>query len=374
MEHPLPLPEGHTQESLLEYLTEFQWVGADERIQDEFGTYLREDFKRFVHTLGLIPPGHGTILEIGSQPYYTSILITKFTDYHLHCTNYFGETKGTDTHRMRNTSTGEVLEFDYVNCNIEEDSPHSLQFDVVLCCEVIEHLTMDPVGALIRMKEMLKPNGYLVLTTPNVNRLENVAKMLGGVNIHDPYSAYGVYGRHNREFNEHELYLMLTHLGFQIEAMFSSDVHPNRAESYFAFRRYRRLIEFRSSDLGQYIFLRSPERIRSSNLQTPLAIPQLPGGGTVLGLLNTVEPDAVAFCASSSGSTALPLSASNCAMPPCPSRSVVQKIPSWVLPSARGKAVLPADSLCHVTQPGGLQRPRWRPRSSDPTRCRGRSA
>ncbi|MBN1250485.1 MAG: methyltransferase domain-containing protein [Anaerolineae bacterium] len=253
----LHCPEGYTRDSLLALLSGYVLEGTDGRIRQEFETYLRESFKRSVYTLNLIPPGQGSLLEIGSQPYFTSILIRKFTDYDLHCTNYFGGPRETRVDTMRNPSTGDEMRFEYINSNIEEEAPSSDKYDVVLCCEVIEHLTMDPMGALLRLKTTLKENGHLILTTPNVNRLENVAKMLAGVNIHDPYSGYGMYGRHNREYNKHELHLLLTHLGFEIEVMFSADVYPNRAQQYFSFNRYRRLVEFRSLDLGQYIFLRA---------------------------------------------------------------------------------------------------------------------
>ncbi len=36
-----------------------------------------------------------------------------------------------------------------------------------------------------------------------VSRLENVCRMIAGVNIYDPYSGYRPYGRHNRENNKH---------------------------------------------------------------------------------------------------------------------------------------------------------------------------
>lgn len=257
MEFQLDFPGGFTHDSLLKFLEGYVLEGANERFRNELKNYLLSDFRRFVYTLNLIPPGQGKVLEIGSQPYFTSILINKFTNYELYCTNYLGGEKGYDTHKMYNPSTHDELTFQYVNCNIEEDVPYHERFDVILFCEVIEHLTRDPMGALLRMKEMLKPQGHLILTTPNVNRLENVAKMLAGANIYDPYSGYGIYGRHNREFNKHELYLMLTHLGFELEMLFSSDVHPNYAENFYNVRKYHKFINFRKNDLGQYIFLRA---------------------------------------------------------------------------------------------------------------------
>jgi len=130
-------------------------------------------------------------------------------------------------------------------------------FDIVLSCEIIEHLLMDPVKFLREIRRVFKSNGQLILTTPNVSRLENVARMISGVNIYDPYSGYGPYGRHNREYNKHELYLLLNYMGFDIQYMFSADVHENNAWHYLDLTTFQNQLKFREADLGQYIFLRA---------------------------------------------------------------------------------------------------------------------
>jgi hypothetical protein len=56
--------------------------------------------------------------------------------------------------------------------------------------------------------------------------------MIVGTNMYDPYSAFGPYGRHNREYNKHELHLLLTYLGFTIDEMFTADVHDNMTDVY----------------------------------------------------------------------------------------------------------------------------------------------
>jgi SAM-dependent methyltransferase len=258
--HPIQYPNGETGLSLLNYLREFR---LDSSSANELENYLKEDFNRFVYTLNLLPKleSDASLLEIGSNPYFTSILIKKFTNYQLSCTNYFGVDNGIGKQIQTNTSTGEIFQFEYTNHNIDtDDLPFEKKFDVILFCEVLEHLTNDPLLALLRIKNSLKKDGILVLTTPNVNRLENISKMIAGSNVYDPYSGYGVYGRHNREYNKHELFLLLSHCGFEIEVMFTSDVHENRANDFFSVRKLSKLlhgIKYRSLDLGQYIFIRA---------------------------------------------------------------------------------------------------------------------
>ncbi len=256
MIYPIAFPGGYTRESLYEYLKGFSLNGAPPK---EVEVYLSEDFLRFVYTLDLLPGKHGKLLEIGSNPYFTSLLIKKFTDYHVFYSNYYTEGFGkTGLEKMTNTITGEVTEFNFMHFNVEEeDVPCEDEFDGVLFCEVIEHLTNDPMAALMRLKKSLKPGGFLILSTPNVNRFENVAKMLGGVNIYDPYSGFGPYGRHNREYNKDELYRLLIHLGFEIELMFTTDVHPDHTFGCFDPYSFKSLVEFRKHDLGQYIFVRA---------------------------------------------------------------------------------------------------------------------
>lgn len=258
--HPIQYPNGETELSLLNYLKGFRLDGSS---GSELENYLKEDFKRFVYTLNLLPePQHdSSLLEIGANPYFTSILIKKFTNYWLSCTNYFGINGGIGKQIQTNKSKSEVFEFEYANHNIEtDDIPFDRKFDVILFCEVLEHLTNDPMQAILRIKNSLNKDGILVLTTPNVNRLENISKMIAGSNIYDPYSGYGIYGRHNREYNKHELSLLLSHCGFEIEEMFSSDVHHNRSNDFFPVKNISKIIHsirHRSLDLGQYIFLRA---------------------------------------------------------------------------------------------------------------------
>ena len=97
--------------------------------------------------------------------------------------------------------------------------------------------------AIMNLNKVLRQNGTLILTTPNVSRLENVAKMLQGSNIYDPYSAYGMYGRHNREFTVCEIENILRHCGFEVEDIFTSDVHGNASDSYYSVKKIIPLLD-----------------------------------------------------------------------------------------------------------------------------------
>lgn len=220
-----PLPEGHTEGDLLEYLQGITPIRIDERTRTELSAYLRSEFRRFLHTLALVPDGEGRLLEVGADPYFTTMLLRRFRRYELSLTNGFGDPVRDDTATLVGPE-GQVC-LPYRKFNLEEDDLPEGRFAVVLCCEVIEHMTLDPLRGLATLNRALQPGGTLVLTTPNAARLGVVVNALAGVHsAGDQYSAYGPYGRHNREYTPRELRQLLEHAGFDVEVFYTSDVHP----------------------------------------------------------------------------------------------------------------------------------------------------
>ncbi|MBD1905969.1 class I SAM-dependent methyltransferase [Funiculus sociatus GB2-A5] len=260
--HPnLPLPKDISESQVFNFLKSVLVTDANPQ---EMANYCEQDFRRFVYTYGLVINLSGKCLELGANPYFTTMLLKEFTQLELYLANYFGLNRGDKviqevTYKDFNSDNSLSIQLESSHFNIEED-PFPFkngEFDIVLFCEIIEHLLMNPVAVLKEIKRVLKPNGALILTTPNVSRLENVAKMIAGVNIYDPYSGYGPYGRHNREYNKHELYLLLNYLGFTIDSMFTADVHQNNASCYALVSNLKPLLKQRELDLGQYIFVRA---------------------------------------------------------------------------------------------------------------------
>lgn len=260
--HPeLPLPQGLSEDKLRNYLKSVLVADAPPQ---EMANYCEQDFRRFVYTYGLVRDISGKCLELGANPYFTTLLLKEFTQLELVLANYFGshiEDSIIQRVNYKDFNTGKncSVEFKSLHFNIECDEfpCKEGEFDVVLFCEIIEHLLIDPVGVLQKIKRVLKPSGVLILTTPNVSRLENVSRMIAGANIYDPYSGYGYYGRHNREYNKHELQLLLNYMGFTIESMFTADVHQNYANNYCSVAKLQPFLKYRELDLGQYIFVRA---------------------------------------------------------------------------------------------------------------------
>ena len=253
----LPLPPGLSKQAVIDSLVT---ISIDGSAVGELTAYASEGCERFLYTVGMLPDTSVKVLEIGGNPYFTTILARRLkpgAEFHL--TNYFGGDTGPRQQKVEIKGFDgqtERYEFDYLNINVEAEALPFEDgcFDIVIFCEVIEHLTNDPVQALLNLKRVLKKDGLMILSTPNVARLENVARMISGQSIYDPYSGYGPYGRHNREYTRHELHHLMRKLGFDVQEFFTADVHENRAASIFDVDKIAPLIQFREHDLGQYIF------------------------------------------------------------------------------------------------------------------------
>ncbi|WP_165190487.1 class I SAM-dependent methyltransferase [Caulobacter soli] len=258
----LPLPGGYSRDQILRSLLSFSIDGG---AGGELEGYAREDCDRFLHTLSLVPEGPLRILEIGANPYFLTYLLKLFRpSAEVTLVNYFGagDSGGVSRQSLRARHPGgewdDVLSLDFHIVNIEDaELPFAdASFDLVLYCEVIEHMTRDPLSTILKLKKTLKPEGRIIVTTPNVARLENVARLIAGANLYDPYSGYGPYGRHNREYTRHELHHLLKYCGFVEEAFFTADVHDNHAGHFSDVSKFADLLRGRAHDLGQYLFTR----------------------------------------------------------------------------------------------------------------------
>jgi 2-polyprenyl-3-methyl-5-hydroxy-6-metoxy-1,4-benzoquinol methylase len=59
--------------------------------------------------------------------------------------------------------------------------------DFAVFAEVLEHLKLSPIPVLREIRSLLKPGGRLLLTTPNIARLQHVEALAAGENFLEPF-------------------------------------------------------------------------------------------------------------------------------------------------------------------------------------------
>jgi SAM-dependent methyltransferase len=241
------LPE---PEQLKRYLKGFDFFARHVQGQWEGDLYAETHAQRFYETLQFLPelPPNARVLELGAIPYYFTILMERFLGARPDTLSFYEfEESEVTTHTVENSERGERYEFAYRALNIESEvfPFEDNTYDLVLCCEVLEHLLINPSHMLFEVHRVLRPGGYILITTPNVLRWSNLFSMVRGLNIYDRYHGNGIYGRHNREYSSSEVCQLLEANGFEVKRLETRNVYgPNpvlnlssRRDNIFALAR-----------------------------------------------------------------------------------------------------------------------------------------
>ncbi|MBS1807297.1 MAG: glycosyltransferase [Acidobacteria bacterium] len=215
---PTPNIECDADEALNDLLDWF----ADEAARG----YIFEHRRRLIDTLKLIPKGDGSqrLLELSSYLQFPPLLHHYGKYAEISTTAFWhGEPQRKPQH-IRNAKTGEDLRFDLIRLNVEgERFPFEDEyFDVVLCCELIEHLAEDPMHMMTEINRVLKWDGLAIITTPNITSAVSIQAALRG---QSPYlfghynrenAFYGLGDRHNREYSPADVKVVLEASGFDV--------------------------------------------------------------------------------------------------------------------------------------------------------------
>lgn len=109
------------------------------------------------------------------------------------------------------------FEFDLNNFQFEEADPGLESYDIIACCEVIEHLYTMPEKVLRRLKPHVTPGGFLVVQTPNAVQWRRRVRMLLGQNPFDRITASRM--DHYREYTEYELREIAAATGYNVHSL-----------------------------------------------------------------------------------------------------------------------------------------------------------
>ncbi len=172
---------------------------------------------RYRQTLRRIPKAdgeHRRILDLGSSRAWLPFLQIVLGYRHIVMNTSYPESGFvSETMSVRGAPPADVQISVF---DIERQAfPHEEnRFDVVLCLEVLEHLSIDPMAMMTEVNRVLRPGGVFVLTTPNVIRYSNVVNAALGQHPCGwaPYNGFDG-NRHNREYTPAEVDLLLRAAG-----------------------------------------------------------------------------------------------------------------------------------------------------------------
>ena len=151
---------------------------------------------------------------------------------------------------------GEVIPCVQFQCEKDLLPIEDNSIGVILFCDVIEHLIVDPVWTILEFNRVLRTGGHLIISTPNAASVSRALNILVGGNpaSENHYKPTSIYQRHNREWTLNELNNLLLNCGF--DNCFAS-THGLIGETEHQFLKIVRdngLITAEDKDLGTEIY------------------------------------------------------------------------------------------------------------------------
>lgn len=193
----------------------------DSALREWFERYYRTHSARLAADLQILEnhaEPHAAVVEYGAVPLLMTAALAE-RGYRV---------RALDLAPERFSDSIATLGLDVQRCDIEtEKVPFSSRtFDVALFNELFEHLRVNPIFTLEETHRVLKSDGILLLSTPNLRSFRGLRNLLvhsqaqttsGGV--YEQYEKLATLGHvgHVREYTPREVADFLTRVGFRVE-------------------------------------------------------------------------------------------------------------------------------------------------------------
>lgn len=209
-------PEGSLLEGLLR-----NFAGDDVHARQ----YFENQLNRYLVVLEILPKAEGQqrLLEVGSSFHHLTPAFKLGKGYDVTCTDLWNGPQQV-TRRLTSRDGTQSLEFRVDNFDVQDGRwPYlDASFHAVLLCELLEHLSTDPMHVMAEINRVLSGGGLLLLTTPNIASARGVEAILKG---ESPYfwGQYEVGGlptdHHNREWAPGEVVRLAQAAGFEVQVL-----------------------------------------------------------------------------------------------------------------------------------------------------------
>ena len=180
--------------------------------------YHRGHKARLARTIDLIYASkpEGKLLEIGTSGLIPVALKELCPDLEVHVTNFDKSLPEITEIEVSMNSKTRIVTAACVDLEHEPLPFADETYDMVVCCEVLEHMEIDPMYMLEQVNRVSKQDASLLLTTPNVLSSRGLSKMLEGLEpyFYMQYHKTREYHRHNYEYSARSLYRVLTCAGY----------------------------------------------------------------------------------------------------------------------------------------------------------------
>jgi len=216
---------------------------------------LKLSYKRTLKDTVPLLPKDAKVLEIGSLFGVVSIALTQlsFDVTGTDISEFHASIKLQELYKKNNITFDKVNLHDYSLPYADES------FNMVIICEVLEHLNFNPLPVLQEINRVLKKGGYVYIAMPNQACIDNRLKMLTGRSVHDPIQYFFdqldgnkniIVSRHWKEYTMAESVEMVDRMGFEItKNYFFSENSPRKKTVFTVFRRLAYLLPSLRSSL-----------------------------------------------------------------------------------------------------------------------------
>lgn len=216
-------------------------------LRNYFGNNLIRMAQNIVYLREVLPVD-GSYLDVGSFGLEPAVIQKENNRVYIEALNRKGSRVGIDSAGFCNDTENDGSEIHFIDVrsvNVEKEKfPFADdRFDIVTCFETLEHLKYNPVPMLKEIKRVIKPDGLLVISTPNINSALSCIRILSGespqmcpyyhIPVENPVSS-GII--HPKEYTFKEMHILLSSLGFEIlvlDGLYTCE--PRFKEKIFSF-------------------------------------------------------------------------------------------------------------------------------------------